>query len=66
MHWQGQPRKVLVRPERNGFVYVLDRATGKQTGVALAAGDAPAARAWRSVSFPSADGQMIQAWLATP
>lgn len=25
----GQQRKVLVRPERNGYVYVLDRATGE-------------------------------------
>ena len=25
----GTPRKVLVRPERNGYVYVLDRATGE-------------------------------------
>jgi lanthanide-dependent methanol dehydrogenase len=25
----GQLRKVLVRPERNGYVYVLDRATGQ-------------------------------------
>lgn len=25
----GQMRKVLVRPERNGFIYVLDRATGQ-------------------------------------
>ena len=25
----GQRRKVIVRPERNGYVYVLDRATGK-------------------------------------
>ena len=29
MEWNGQPRKVLVRPERNGYVYVLDRATGE-------------------------------------
>ena len=29
MDWKGQPRKVLVRPERNGFVYVLDRVTGE-------------------------------------
>jgi PQQ-dependent dehydrogenase (methanol/ethanol family) len=29
MQWQGQPRKVLVRPERNGYVYVLDRTTGE-------------------------------------
>jgi len=26
---QGQKRKVLVRPERNGYVYVLDRTTGE-------------------------------------
>ncbi|HYD55944.1 MAG TPA: methanol/ethanol family PQQ-dependent dehydrogenase [Burkholderiales bacterium] len=26
---QGTKRKVLVRPERNGYVYVLDRATGE-------------------------------------
>ncbi|MBB4125965.1 PQQ-dependent dehydrogenase (methanol/ethanol family) [Xanthomonas translucens] len=25
----GKPRKVLLRPERNGFVYVLDRASGE-------------------------------------
>lgn len=29
MNWQGKPRKVLVRPERNGYLYVLDRATGE-------------------------------------
>jgi PQQ-dependent dehydrogenase (methanol/ethanol family) len=27
--WNGQPRKVLVRPERNGYVYVLDRLSGE-------------------------------------
>jgi len=26
---QGQQKKVLVRPERNGYVYVLDRTTGE-------------------------------------
>jgi PQQ-dependent dehydrogenase (methanol/ethanol family) len=26
---QGTPRKVLVHPDRNGYVYVLDRATGE-------------------------------------
>jgi lanthanide-dependent methanol dehydrogenase len=26
---KGQPRKVIVHPERNGYVYVLDRATGE-------------------------------------
>jgi PQQ-dependent dehydrogenase (methanol/ethanol family) len=46
----GRPRKVLVRPERNGYVYVMDRATGEvlsatpfayvntSTGVDLASG----------------------------
>jgi lanthanide-dependent methanol dehydrogenase len=29
IEWQGSPRKVLVRPERNGYVYVLDRLTGE-------------------------------------
>jgi lanthanide-dependent methanol dehydrogenase len=27
--WQGQTRKVLVRPERDGYVYVIDRTTGE-------------------------------------
>ncbi|TIN48654.1 MAG: PQQ-dependent dehydrogenase, methanol/ethanol family [Mesorhizobium sp.] len=29
MTWQGKPRKVLVRPERNGYVYLLDRTSGE-------------------------------------
>ncbi|MFC7400578.1 methanol/ethanol family PQQ-dependent dehydrogenase [Chelatococcus sp. GCM10030263] len=29
MEWNGAPRKVLVHPERNGYVYVLDRITGE-------------------------------------
>jgi alcohol dehydrogenase (cytochrome c) len=27
--WQGQPRKLLVQANRNGFLYVLDRTSGK-------------------------------------
>ena len=27
--WQGQPRKLLVQANRNGFFYVLDRTNGK-------------------------------------
>jgi alcohol dehydrogenase (cytochrome c) len=27
--WQGQPRKLLVQANRNGYFYVLDRANGK-------------------------------------
>jgi PQQ-dependent dehydrogenase (methanol/ethanol family) len=29
MPWQGSARKVLVRPERNGYVYVMDRTSGQ-------------------------------------
>lgn len=29
MEWQGVQHRVLVRPERNGYVYVLDRETGE-------------------------------------
>ena len=29
MSVNGQMRKVLVRPERNGYLYVLDRTTGE-------------------------------------
>ncbi|MEP6715685.1 MAG: PQQ-binding-like beta-propeller repeat protein [Terriglobia bacterium] len=28
-NWQGQPRKLLVQGNRNGFFYVFDRVTGK-------------------------------------
>jgi PQQ-dependent dehydrogenase (methanol/ethanol family) len=27
--WQGKPRKVVVHPDRNGYMYVLDRASGE-------------------------------------
>jgi PQQ-dependent dehydrogenase (methanol/ethanol family) len=29
MDWQGARRKLLLRPERNGYLYVMDRATGQ-------------------------------------
>jgi alcohol dehydrogenase (cytochrome c) len=28
-NWNGRPRKILVHPDRNGYVYVLDRETGE-------------------------------------
>lgn len=28
-NWNGKPRKLLVHPDRNGYVYVLDRRTGE-------------------------------------
>ena len=27
--WHGQPRKLLIQANRNGFLYVLDRTNGK-------------------------------------
>ncbi len=29
--WQGKPRKVLVHPDRNGYVYVIDRMTARHS-----------------------------------
>jgi PQQ-dependent dehydrogenase (methanol/ethanol family) len=29
MDWRGSPRKLMLRPERNGYVYVMDRSTGQ-------------------------------------
>lgn len=29
MDWQGKPRKLLIHPARNGFLFVLDRQTGQ-------------------------------------
>ncbi len=28
-NWQGQPRKLLLQANRNGFFYVLDRTNGQ-------------------------------------
>ena len=27
--WEGEPRRTLVHPERNGYVYLMDRLTGE-------------------------------------
>lgn len=45
---------------------VLDSVSGQRQSVIFPAEDVPAGRPWRSVSFPSSDGQYIQAWLAVP
>lgn len=44
----------------------LDPGTGEQTRTILAAGAVPASHPWRSISFPSTNGQEIQGWLAAP
>jgi dipeptidyl aminopeptidase/acylaminoacyl peptidase len=45
---------------------VLDGATGAWTRTVIGADETPPCRPWRSVSFPSNDGQIIQGWLALP
>jgi dipeptidyl aminopeptidase/acylaminoacyl peptidase len=44
----------------------LDSQTGALQRTVLAAGEVPPSRSWRSVTFPSTDGQLIQGWLALP
>ena len=44
----------------------LDARTGRKTRTLLAAGETPAGRPWKSVTFPSSDGQIIQGWLGVP
>ena len=44
----------------------LDAETGALLRTVLAAGEVPPGRQLQSVSFPSSDGQMIQAWLGLP
>jgi dienelactone hydrolase len=44
----------------------LDAQSGARTRTVLAAGAVPSSHSWRSVSFPSSDGQTIQAWLGVP
>ena len=45
---------------------VLSRTTGARTRTVLPSGEVPAGHPWRSVRFPSSDGQMVQGWLAVP
>lgn len=44
----------------------LDRQTGSETRIVLEAGEVPSGHTFRSISFPSADGTAIQAWLGLP
>jgi dipeptidyl aminopeptidase/acylaminoacyl peptidase len=44
----------------------LDWQTGKKTRTVLAAGNVPPGRSWKSITFLSSDGQMIQGWLGMP
>ena len=44
----------------------LDVETGKKKRSVLAAGSVPEGHSWKSIIFPSSDGQMIQGWLGVP
>ncbi len=47
-------------------VVALDGKTGKQIDTLIEAGNAPAGKPWRSISFASAGGDTIQGWLVVP
>lgn len=47
-------------------VIALDAAAGRQVRALLAPRDVPPSRPWRSITFPSTNGQTIQGWLAVP
>lgn len=47
-------------------VIALSRTIGTHTRTVLSSGEVPAGHPWRSVRFPSSDGQMVQGWLAVP
>jgi len=47
-------------------VIALSRTTGARTRTVLPSGEVPAGHPWRSVRFPSSDGEMVQGWLAVP
>jgi dipeptidyl aminopeptidase/acylaminoacyl peptidase len=44
----------------------LDAETGKMKRSVLAAGTVPPGHGWKSITFASSDGQMIQGWLGLP
>jgi len=57
-HWQNstQPTRLIA----------LSPRTGEMLRVVISVGEVPVGHAWRSITFPSSDGQIIQGWLATP
>ena len=64
--YQGEPRKLLVEANRNGFVYVLDRITGKFLSATRfaekmnwATGIDPTGRPIRTSVAPSPDGTLV-------
>jgi dipeptidyl aminopeptidase/acylaminoacyl peptidase len=52
----GEPRRIVG----------LDPSSGRQTRTILSSGEVPPGHSFRSVSFPTADGVALQAWLGIP
>ena len=44
----------------------LDEETGRMKRSVLAPYNVPPSHSWKSIAFPSSDGQMIQGWLGVP
>lgn len=44
----------------------LDARTGVQTATLLEPGPVPPGQPWKSVTFPSSDGESVQGWLSVP
>lgn len=59
VHWEDSTHEMQL--------LALDGDTGAQWRAVLSPGvETPPGRPWRSFSFPSSDGQLIQGWVATP
>lgn len=61
-HWGMIKDGTVLGPE----IVALDTDTSEQRRTLVALEPAPTGRPWQSVTFPSSDGQEIQAWLITP
>jgi len=57
-HWQNstQPTRLIA----------LSPRTGEMLRVVISAGEVPVGHEWKSVTFSSSDGQIIQGWLGIP
>jgi dipeptidyl aminopeptidase/acylaminoacyl peptidase len=57
-HWQNstQPTRLIA----------LSPRTGEIVRTVISAGEAPPGHEWKSITFPSSDGQIIQGWLGIP
>jgi len=53
-------------PSHPPRLIALDGRTGRELGTVLAAGDVPAGRRWKSITFTSENDDPIHGWLAVP